>query len=620
MILSLRTRIVLTLLPMLALFALLGGAMMMVLSHLGGRIDAILRENYDSVLYMEQLGEAVERIDSSFQFALAGREDKAREQYGPSWTAYRRNLELEQNNITLPGEAELVERLTALTAIYQKKGDDFYDRPASDPQRHKDYFDPGGLLDVFKEIKDVSGAILHLNEKSMQDASEHAKATARAALFGFGAGLTLLCILGGLLAWWTIRALLYPIRAVTHSALGIGRGDLNQVVPVLTHDELGQLAEAFNSMARQLRHYRQTDYSRLLRAQRTSQAAIDSFPAPVVVVDSEGYLEMANPLAQRLLGVSVEKDGQHKVLPWQPPEALRGPLREALQEQRSFLPEGFDQVLLFPVDGKEHAFLPRILPINDPYGQTLGAAVTLLDVTRYRLLDQVKSDLVATVSHELKTPLTSLRLAVHLLLEETVGPLTPKQTELLLDARENSERLVGMVNNLLDLARLEKRRQYLDLHPENPRQLLETAAEAVRPRATDKDITLLIEAHEDLPLVDVDARLMGHVLGNLLDNALAYTHRGGRITLSASAADNTVTLAVADTGRGIPAEHLPHLFEKFSHIPNQSQGTGLGLSIAREIVQAHGGDISCSSKLGEGSEFRIRLHVADTPLSAGGAA
>jgi signal transduction histidine kinase len=611
MMLSLRSRIALTLLPMLALFTLLGGAVMMVLSHLGGRIDAILRENYDSVLYMEQLGEAVERIDSSFQFALAGREDKARQQYGPNWADYLRNLGKEQNNVTLPGEADLVKRLAALTDAYQKKGDAFYALPANDPQRHKDYFDPGGLLDVFKEIKDVSGAILHLNEKGMRDDSENAKATARGALFGFGTGLAALFVLAGLLAWWTIRSVLYPIRAVTQSALGIGRGDLNQVVPVLSHDELGQLAEAFNGMARQLRHYRQTDYSRLLRAQRTSQATIDSFPSPVLVVDGEGYVEMANPQAQRLLGIAVDEDGQRKVLPWQPPDALRTPLREAIREQRPYLPEGFDQVLLFPVDGKEHAFLPRILPINDPYGQTLGAAVTLLDVTRYRLLDQVKSDLVATVSHELKTPLTSLRLAVHLLLEETVGPLTPKQTDLLLDARENAERLVGMVNNLLDLARLEKRSQYLDLRPEEPRKLLEATAESARPRATDKDITLLVEAPDDLPLVAVDARLLGHVLGNLLDNALAYTDRGGRITLSATAEGGTVTLAVADTGRGIPPEHLPHLFEKFSRIPGQSQGsgTGLGLAIAREIVQAHGGDISCTSKLGEGSEFRVQLRA-----------
>ena len=146
---------------------------------------------------------------------------------------------------------------------------------------------------------------------------------------------------------------------------------------------------------------------------------------------------------------------------WQPPEPLRQPLADALRDQRPFLTETFDQAVFFRLDGEEHAFLPQVRPIRDPYGGTLGAAVVLNDVTRFRLLDEIKSDLVATVSHELKTPLTSLRLALHLLLEEAVGPLTPKQTELLLDARDNAERLLRTIEHLLALARLEQGREAL---------------------------------------------------------------------------------------------------------------------------------------------------------------
>src|SRR5205823_11656084 len=131
-----------------------------------------------------------------------------------------------------------------------------------------------------------------------------------------------------------------------------------------------------------------------------------------------------------------------------------------------YMPDGLGQAVVLALGGQEHCFLPRVLPIADPYGNTLGAAVLLLDVTRFRLLDQVKSDLVATVSHELKTPLSSIRLVVHLLLEETLGALTPKQTELLLDARDNAERLLTMIDNLLDLARLEEGRARLRPAPE----------------------------------------------------------------------------------------------------------------------------------------------------------
>jgi signal transduction histidine kinase len=617
---SLRYRIVLTLLPLLLLMAVIGGTAMVLLNYLGGRASAILRENYDSVLYMERLNEALERIDSSFPFALAGEEGRARGQYEENWKEYRYRLGQEQRNITEPGEAELVARLTELTEQYRGLGDAFYRRPAGDPARKQDYFGPGGLLDTFLQVKDVSGQILRLNQESMEQASRRARETARASVIGFGFGLPAAALLAVALAWWTSWSILRPIRAVTDSVRAIGAGNLDQVVPVLSRDELGQLAEAFNEMARQLRHYRQTDYSRLLRAQRTSQATIDSFPDPVLVVDPEGHVELANPAAQRLFGVSsapaagpgVKGAEREKLsVPWQPPEPLREPLREALTNQRPYLPEEFDRAVALRSDSQERSFLPRLLPIRDPYGSTLGAAVLLEDVTRFRLLDQVKSDLVATASHELKTPLTSIRLALHVLLEEAVGPLTPKQTELLLDARDNAERLLAMVNNLLDLARLEQGRQHLDLRPEAPAELLRSAAEEVRPRAEDKGVAVTVEAADDLPAVAVDGERLRHALGNLLDNALRYTDRAGRITLSASADEGHVTLVVADTGLGIPPEHLPHVFERFFRIPGQSPGagTGLGLAIVREIVSGHGGTITCESQPGAGTVFRIRLPV-----------
>jgi signal transduction histidine kinase/HAMP domain-containing protein len=622
MALSLRTRITLTLLPLLVLLALLGGAAMALLYHLGGRIDAILRENYESVVYMERLNEALERIDSSFQFAIA-LQDKAQQQYADNWNAYRKWLHGEEQNITEPGEAELVDRLQALTASYRQKGDAFYAKPADDPRRRQDYFGDGGLLDTFKQIKGVSQDILVLNQTSMVNASRQARRTARDSMVGFSFGLAAVASIAVWLAWRTARAIVRPIQAVTHSARAIGAGNLDQVLPVTSMDELGQLAETFNLMARQLRHYRQTNYSRLVRAQQTSQATIDSFPDPVLVVDPEGRVEMANPAAQRLLGVTRppapdasgkrEATGDGIALPWQPPEPLREPLHDALRQQRAYLPEEFDRTVMLRVEGAERSFLPRILPIRDPYGGTLGAAVVLEDVTRFRLLDQVKSDLVATASHELKTPLTGVRLALHLLLEETVGPLTSKQAELLMDARDNAERLLAMVNNLLDLARLEQHRGALSLQPESPAALLKAAAAAAGPRAEDKGVLLRVEAPDDLPPVAADHGRLGHAFANLLDNALKYTERGGRVTLSAAAADGRVTLTVADTGLGIPPEYLPHVFEKFLRIPGRAQeeGTGLGLAIVREIVQAHGGTITCESQPGAGTVFRIELPAWD---------
>src|SRR5262249_25142386 len=156
---------------------------------------------------------------------------------------------------------------------------------------------------------------------------------------------------------------------------------------------------------------------------------------------------------------------------------------------------------------------------------------------------------------------------------EATGPLTPKQTELLLDARENCERLLAMVNNLLDLARLEQGWSQLNIHPESPEFLLQSAAERGRPRAHDKGVEIIIDVPPNLPAVAVDATRIGTALSNLLDNALTYADPGRRITLAAKASPEVVTLSVADTGVGIPNEYIPHIFEKFFRIPGQSRGS-----------------------------------------------
>jgi NtrC-family two-component system sensor histidine kinase KinB len=613
--LSLRHRILITLIPLLLLLAAIGSGGIVLLFRLGNSVDAILRENYRSVIAMEGLNEAVERIDSSFQFALSGRRDKAWQQYTHSWESYLENLEIEKNNITVPGEAELVAQLEQSTNDYRKKGSEFYTAPAdttpsSDAVRQTQaYYQPGGLLEGFGRIKEVSGQILHLNQSNMEQASADARHLAKLSAIGFAAALAIALVLAGFAVLHTMRTILRPVQAVTQAALAISGGNLNQLVPYQADDELGQLARAFNTMTRHLREFRQSQSAQLLRAQRASQATVDSFPDPVIVIDSEGFVEIANPAARRLLGVLTKHHGQPTSSTWQPPEPLRQPLADALKEQRDYSPEGFDHVILLGSDGRERALLPRVLAIRDPHGSTLGAAVLLQDVTRLRLLDQVKNNLVATASHELKTPLTSIRLAVHLLLEETVGPLTSKQTELLLDARENSERLLAMVNNLLDLARLEQGSRQLDFQPIRPESLLRTAADSIRARAADHSIDVVLNLREGLPEVQVDVSRFGSALLNLLNNSLTYTDRGGRITLGAQSVGDEVELTVADTGIGIPADALPHVFEKFFRVPGQSKGTGtgLGLAIVQEIVVAHGGTITCDSHPGKGTEFRIRL-------------
>jgi two-component system, NtrC family, sensor histidine kinase KinB len=611
MALSLRRRILVALVPLVAVIAALGGAGVVLLHQLGGRADLILRENYDSVRAMFRLNEALERIDSSFQFALSGREDDARRQYAETWPRFDEQLQFQRTNITLPGEAELTDRLTALAQEYRRRGDAFFARPAGDSDRPRDYYvtnDTPGLLAQFRQVKAVSGDILRINQENMEEAARKARDTARTSLIGFTVGLAAAALFAALAGWQVLRAVLRPIREMTDAATAIGAGQLHRTVPEFGRDELGRLAAAFNAMSEHLLHYRRSSADRLLRAQRTGQATIDSFPDPILVVDPDGRVELANPAARQVLGVTPANGGTA----WQPPEPLRQPLAGALRDQRPFLTETFDRAVFFRLGGEEHAFLPQVRPIRDPYGGTLGAAVVLNDVTRFRLIDEVKSNLVATVSHELKTPLASLRLALHLLLEETVGPLEPKQVELLVDARDNAERLLRTIEQLLALARLEQGREALAVRPVLTGDLLRVAADEAAPRVEAKHLRLTIDGSVDLPPVAADSVRVGAVLNNLVDNAITFTPPGGSVTLSAAAAgDGRVRLTVADTGIGIPAEHLPHLFEKFFRVPGGGRpgGTGLGLAIVREVVQAHGGEVAVESEPGRGTAFHVTLPV-----------
>jgi signal transduction histidine kinase len=241
--------------------------------------------------------------------------------------------------------------------------------------------------------------------------------------------------------------------------------------------------------------------------------------------------------------------------------------------------------------------------------------VVLSDVTKFRLVDQLKSDMVSTVSHELKTPLTGLQMAIHLLLEEVVGPLNAKQTELLLSARQDSDRLLAMVNDLLDLTRIEQGRVKLDREPTAPADLVSEAIERFEPKADSAGVRLKGAVGFGLPPVLVDRERVSHVFDNLIGNSLAHTGRGGSIDLAAAAEGGSVRFTVKDTGEGIPPEHLPRIFDRFYRVPGSrsTSGAGLGLAIAKEVVVAHGGQIDVTSKEGVGSTFRFTLPVSDGP-------
>lgn len=614
---TLRTTLLIGLMPLLALMIGLGIWATVMFYRLGGNIDVILRENYRSVLAAEKMKEALERIDSSFLFALAGREERAHAQFAEYRPRFEKALTTEQNNVTLPGEQALADELTSEFGRYLTLANRFYELPDTpDTQRTEVYF--ADLLPMFKRIKDRADDVLNLNQRNMEQMDTAARQAATTSIRLMIVALLVTGVVGFGSALILSRSILEPIRAVTRGARELARGNIDQVVPVLTRDELGELASSFNVMARTIREYRQAGTAKLVRAQQSAQATIDSFPDPVVVVDPTGAIERANPAARRVLSV-VTFDSP---IPWNAPSSLKPLLDGVLSGEPDYLPTGIENAIVTRHDGQERFYLPRVLAIRDEADALIGAAVVLLDVTRFRLLDQIKSDMVSTVSHELKTPLTSIQMVVHLLLEEVIGTLTPKQVELLLAARQDSERLLTMVNDLLDLTRIEQGRVQLDRAPVAAADLLSQAAARFEPAARDADVSVSVSAPNALPHVLVDRDRIEHVFDNLIGNAIAYAPRGGHIRLSAQANGATATFSVSDDGRGIPPEYLPRIFEKFYRVPgpNARGGAGLGLAIAREIVVAHGGQIDVRSTVGQGTTFTFAVPsvLADQPSEDGG--
>jgi signal transduction histidine kinase len=256
--------------------------------------------------------------------------------------------------------------------------------------------------------------------------------------------------------------------------------------------------------------------------------------------------------------------------------------------------------------------------VYEARGVVAGATVILQDVTRLRRFEELKNDLVATVAHEFRTPLTSLRMAVHLCTEQVAGPLTDKQADLLHAAREDCDRLQAMVDDLLDLSRIESGRVELYPLPTAVPGLIESAIEGHKAEADAAGLHL--SADYPLPEVRVlaDHERIGHVFSNLIGNAVRHTSKEGSVKLSAHLSNGAVRFSVTDTGTGIPREYQERIFEKFFRVPETGpRGTGLGLYIAKEIVQGHGGDIGVESEPGKGSTFWFTLPTVEQPAVKG---
>lgn len=617
---SLRAKLLFSYLIFVAAIVVLGGWSAWRLREMGGVSRRIISNNYDSVVAAQEMKESLERQDAAALFALLGARDKAITQLREHRARFDANFQTAENNITEVGEPEAIETLRRDRDSYYKACDAFLAKVNDETSRQQslprgeeisernEYFTR--LEPEFNQLRADCEHLLQLNQRAMLAKSE---AAAGVAQLWFYRTLLIAGVLVGAGLWLAFllsNRIVEPLRQLTATTARMAGGDLDARVTVSSQDEVGVLATEYNRMAERIGQLRNSDMGKLLVAQQTTEAAIDSLYDPVIVTDGEGRVTKLNPAAEDIFGSEKENTGKH-VREVARDTRIASAVAEALESQRAVAGEGMSSVLPLAVDGSERAFRLRTTPMRDNVNRLLGAVTILEDITHLREIDRLRSEFIATASHELRTPLTSVQLGVHLLLEGALGELTDSQNEVLQACRQDCERLDKLMRDLLDLSKIEAGESQPQLATVSARDLLTTAIKDLRPQVEAKDLQLTVDAPVELPWVMADRLQIERVISNLVSNALRHTKQG-EIKISAEQRDSQIAVSVCDTGSGIPAEYLPHIFDKFVQVPDApTGGAGLGLTISKSVVEAHGGQISVQSEVGRGTTFTFTLPLEE---------
>jgi NtrC-family two-component system sensor histidine kinase KinB len=608
----LRTKVMLGLGCLLIILLAMGLYAMYQCNDLGNRIEKIGADN-DKV--SQAIGQMKRSCGAMTGALLTRATDGATESVGAfdqAWQQWTDSFAVEKEDAkTRPAEKKITDQIDATSADYHDRARAFLSRPGELDVSGRQLAQKLGAetMQLLGHCDELGLAHEHSVTKNGTSIAEDITWTVR-TLFLM---IIIACVVALAASMGLTRGLLNPLASMAHSIQQVGEGNLDQKLIVPSDDEFRMLANSFNKMAAQLKVYRANASDELLRLNMTIRSTLASFPDPIFVLNSEGTVDFRNPEADRL-ALKLLFSGVTRL-----PKEVDEKVEEVRKTGEDFLPTQFDEAIKFHIDGQDRYFLPRIVLLRDDKGVTFGVAVILENVTRMLLLDDVKSNLISTVSHELKTPLTSVRMALYLLVEKTVGPLNDKQHDLVDTAREDADRLLRTLNDLLDLARLEQGPALLELRPISPAKMVDGAIHSAREPAQEANIKVESEIAPGLPEIRVDQQRIAYVFANLITNAIKYSPQGSTVWVRAQtgatrSGRKSVRFSVRDQGPGITPDHQEHIFERFYRVPGTNKsGAGLGLSIAREIVVAHGGEIGVLSPPEGGSEFMFVVPVEAIP-------
>jgi NtrC-family two-component system sensor histidine kinase KinB len=580
------------------------------LLDLGKASDAILKENYKSILAAENMVYAIERQDSATLLLFLGYEDQAWKQFRDNESQFFQWLGRARDNITVEGEERIVNTIENSYNTYLNNIAELKSVYKSRLQKTATFYHET-ILPSFNSVRTACIHLREINQETMFKASERARHIVKRAIWSMMIIGSAAIIIGLGFSIILSNLLVRPVRQMKEATQKISEGNYDIDFSVSSSDELGGLANEFNAMVKKLREYRALNINQIMAEKRKSDAIIRSIDDGIVVVDNEFRVTDVNPTAAKALNIESGHIQNKHFLEVVKNEMLFNYVKQSVETGQSYSIE--EQRMIFTVEQgeKQRHYQFSITPVRGKPDSLLGVVLLLRDVTRLAELDRLKSEFVMTASHELRTPLTSIGMSIKLLLERTMEKLNEKDRQLLLAAHEDLERLKTLVRNLLDLSKIEGGKMEMEFEKISLQILCQNVTDILANQITAKSVHLTVEIPPNLPDVKIDANKITWVLTNLITNALRYTESGGSIRLSAEHHGPYVYASVIDDGPGIPLEDQSRIFDKFVQIKSDKAlgGSGLGLAICKEIIRAHGGTIWVDSIPGEGSTFTFTLQA-----------
>ncbi|MEK7399586.1 MAG: ATP-binding protein [Candidatus Poribacteria bacterium] len=583
------------------------------LLRLGKASDAILSNNYKSILAANNMIGAIERQDSAVLLIFLGYNEQGLKQFSENEKNFLQWFGRARDNITEVGESDII---TTIDNGYSAYLDEFsnlkYLRYADQKRAVLLYHET--ILPQFKLVRDSCERLRGINQDTMFNASNRARRISENAVLSMSIiGIVALSI-GIAFSILLSNRIVKPVKQIMEAAKKVSEGNYEQKVSITSNDEIGNLTNEFNLMTDKLKKFNDLNIGQILSEKQKSEAIIRSIDDGIIVIDTNYKIVNINPVAIRFLDIEYDIILGRDFMEIVKDEQLFNYIKQSIESgQQPILGEG-QNILTIKHDETSRYYMFSITPVRSRANDTgiIDVILSLADITHFKELDRLKSEFVMTASHELRTPLTSVLMSIDLLKESATQKLNERELELISVAHEEAMRFKSLVDDLLDLSKIEAGKIEMEFSRISIALVFQKAVEAMKTQAEERSISLSFETLEENLNVKADAGKIIWVLTNMITNALRHTDSGGYIFLFAERIGAQAHISVADNGEGIPYEYQSRIFDKFVQVKSEKSvgGSGLGLSICKEIVRAHCGSIWVESKPGEGSTFTFTLPIA----------